>query len=88
MLSIGIIVMVGSVVVGVIALSWVVLTSSGARDAGRRVRIAMALSDPEGEVRPAATEAEEPPRWILALLILSGAGLVLGLLMVMIASIP
>ncbi len=35
-----------------------------------------------------AAEAEQPPRWVLALAIASGAGLMLGLLMVMIASIP
>jgi len=35
-----------------------------------------------------ATEPEDAPRWALALMALSGGGLLLGLLIVMIASIP
>ena len=123
MLTAGIIVMVASVLVGVIALTLVTLMSSAARSAGRRTRTAMALSDPEDDAPdydPAAeggayypedapyesgeedadsypaelyaptlaAEVEQAPRWIFALAVLSGAGLVLGLLLVMIASIP
>jgi hypothetical protein len=115
MLGIGIAIMIASVVVGVIGLTLMALTSSGARSAGRRTRVAMALSDPEqadskpnplvedeayyrgdAPYQPAAedppypgeAEGEDAPRWVLALAIISGAGLMLGLLMVMIASIP
>ncbi len=88
MLAFGITIMVVSVVVGVIALTSVALTSSAARSAGRGIRTAMALSEPEEDALPYAAEAEHAPRWVLALLILSGVGLLLGLLMVMIASIP
>lgn len=42
----------------------------------------------EQDLRPFPAEVEQAPRWMLVLAILSGAGLVLGLLIVMIASIP
>jgi hypothetical protein len=90
-----------------IALTVAALTSSVARTAGRRTRMAMALSDPDDEGPPYyraeqdldeypeeqgapiyAGEVEQAPRWMLVLAILSGAGLLLGLLLVMIASIP
>jgi hypothetical protein len=153
MLTVGIAIMVTSVVVGIIALTLVAVTSSTARSTGRSIRFAMALSDeperttpsyarPRGGVtsheqeapyqpaeeqeapygpaeeqdapyrpaeeqdapyRPAAeqepyypaeeepgplaAEIQDAPRWVLAMTIISGAGLVLGMLMVMIASI-
>lgn len=88
MLTVGIVVMVTSLVVGALALAAAGLSSSAARSAGRRARTAMALSDPEDEAAPGPSEPEQPPRWLFALLILAGAGLLLGTLMVMIASIP
>lgn len=92
MLTAGILVMVASVVVGLLILTFVAITSSKARSAGRRTRTAMALdSRDEARVeRSDAAYAEEPeqPGWLTMLGILSGVGLVLGLLMVMIASIP
>ncbi len=95
MLPVGITIMVVSIVIGVIALTVAALTSSVARSAGRRTRTAMALSDPEEDPphpaeqeAPAYAEPEDAPRWMLVLAILSGAGLVLGLLIVMVASIP
>ncbi len=153
MLTVGIAIMVTSVILGIIALTLVAVTSSTARSTGRSIRFAMALSDeperitpsyarPRGGVtsheqeapyqpaqeqeapygpaeeqdapygpaeeqdapyRPAAeqepyypaeeepgplaAEIQDAPRWVLAMTILSGAGLVLGMLMVMIASI-
>ncbi len=133
MLTVGIAIMVISVVLGVIALTLVAVTSSTARSTGRSIRFAMALSDeperttpsyarPRGGVtsheqeapygpaeeqdapyRPAAeqepyypaeeepgplaAEIQDAPRWVLAMTIISGAGLVLGMLMVMVASI-
>jgi hypothetical protein len=194
MLPVGIAIMIASVAVGVIALTLVAVMSPAARSAGRRTRVAMALSDgekgavaanrpgegaayqprdashrpteadppyepteayapyqpteayapyepteadapyeptetdapyhptggnappaveedaqyypaeedatfypPEQDVRnypaehaPAAyaTEPEDAPRWVLVMVTISGVGLVLGLLMVMIGSIP
>ncbi len=179
MLPVGIAIMVASVAVGVIALTLVAVMSPAARSAGRRTRIAMALSDeedapvasrtreiaaphrttgadppyypeeegtpyyragedapsypperdapdyppdpdtpdyppeqdtpdyppeqdtrhypPEQDVResPAeqdpssyATEIADAPRWVIVSVIMSGLGLLIGLLMVMIASIP
>jgi len=41
----------------------------------------------EDDPAPLAAELQDAPRWVLAMTILSGAGLVLGMLMVMIASI-
>jgi len=157
MLTVGIAIMVTSVLLGVIALTLVAVTSSTARSTGRSIRFAMALSDeperttppydrPRGgatsygpaeeqdapygpaeeqvapyqpaeeqdapygpaeeqdaayqpaeeqepyyqaeqEPAPLAAEIQDAPRWVLAMTILSGAGLVLGMLMVMIASI-
>ena len=153
MLTVGIAIMVTSVILGIIALILVAVTSSTARSTGRSIRFAMALSDeperttpsyarPRGGVtsheqeatygpaeeqeapygpaeeqdapygpaeeqdapyRPAAeqepyypaeeepgplaAEIQDAPRWVLAMTIISGAGLVLGMLMVMIASI-
>ncbi len=89
MLPAGIIIMVASIVVGVIALTSAALMSSRARSAGRRTRTAMGLSGEEEEgARAYIPEAEYVSRWVLLLAILSGVGLVLGMLMVMIASIP
>ncbi|MDQ3607352.1 MAG: hypothetical protein M3459_00390 [Actinomycetota bacterium] len=100
MLTVGITLMVASIVVGVLALASVALLSSPARSAGRRARSAVTRTDrgepshrdvfgsAEQDVRSHPAEAEEPPRWVLALTMLSGAGLVLGLLLVMIPSIP
>lgn len=88
MLPVGITIMVAAVVLGVLALTAVALTSPAARSAGRGIRTAMALSEPEENALAYAVEAEDVPRWALALVILSSAGLVLGMLMVMIASIP
>lgn len=156
MLSIGIAVMVVSIIVGVVALTVGALMSSAARSTGRRVRTAMALdrqgnvggtSDPaepsyqsagvgasyhpaDAPYQPAWQEApyqpaeeyapdgpaereapyqpdeeyssydpaenevpyepadQDAPRWVLVSAVVSGAGLVLGLLLVMIASIP
>ena len=86
MLPAGIIIMVASIVVGVIALTSAALMSSRARSAGRRTRTAMGLSNQEeGAYVP---EAEYVSRWVLVLAILEGVGLALGMLMVMIASIP
>ncbi len=173
MLTVGIAIMVTSVVLGIIALTLVAVTSSTARSTGRSIRFAMALSDeperttpsyarprggvtsneqeapyqraeereapygpadeqdapyqpaeeqdaaygpaeepnapyqpaeePNAPYRPAAeqepyypaeeepgplaAEIQDAPRWVLAMTIISGAGLVLGMLMVMIASI-
>jgi hypothetical protein len=170
MLPFGIAIMVASVAVGVIALTLVAVMSPAARSAGRRTRIAMALSDeedapganrtretaarhrtteadapyyPEEEGTPYyaeeqagpcdpvegdgphppatqgaarypaeeaataypadrdtrdypaeqdtssyATEIADAPRWVIVSVIMSGVGLLIGLLMVMIASIP
>jgi len=75
---------------------------SAGRRAGRRARTLMARRHgPSGRAaagerephpraeRGAAAYAsdEDPPRWLLVLTMISGAGLLLGLLMVMIASI-
>ncbi|MGI8727575.1 MAG: hypothetical protein ACR2K6_07850 [Solirubrobacterales bacterium] len=92
--------MAASIVVGVITLASVALLSSAARSAGRRARTAVTRSDRKGapsyhelfgsaepDVRSHPWEAGEPPRWVLALTVLSGGGLVLGLLLVMIPSI-
>ncbi len=133
MLTVGIAIMVISVVLGVIALTLVAVTSSTARSTGRSIRFAMARSDEperaapsyergrggavsyeqeapygpaeeqdapyrpaaeqepyypaEEEPGPLAAEIQDAPRWVLAMTILSGAGLVLGMLMVSIASI-
>jgi len=102
MLTVGITLMLASIVVGVITLVSVALLSSPARSAGRRARSMVSRSarqrDPsfqdvfgsaaQRDVRSHPAEAEEPPRWVLALTLLCGAGLVLGLLLVMIPSIP
>ncbi len=104
MLTLGITIMVASIVIGIVALVSVALMSSGARSAGRRARTAItrkrgpfdhataqegaSYHRPERAATPYAAAGEYPPRWVLALAILSGAGLVLGLLMAMIASIP
>ncbi len=87
MLTAGIAIMVASIVLGVIALTAAALTAPATRSAGRRTRTAMALSDEEEEALPPATEPRESPRWMLMLAILSAGGLVLGLLLVMIASL-
>lgn len=108
MLTLGIAIMVVSIVIGILALTSVALLSSPARSAGRRARTGarnalvrtQGLFDRgaagEGQGQPYRAErsasahaaGEDPPRWVLALAILSGAGLVLGLLLVMLASIP
>ena len=41
----------------------------------------------EEEPGPLAAEIQDAPRWVLVMTIVSGAGLVLGMLMVMVASI-
>ena len=131
MLTVGIAIMIASIVLGVVALALVVVTSSSGRDARTRVRGAMALGDnPRGAAPPYdpapedapyyeadapyheadapyqpveeeapynyppaqdeslyAAEAEEAPRWALSLMIISGAGLLLGMLMAMVGSI-
>jgi len=148
MLSVGIAIMIASVVLGVVALALVVVTSPSGRDARTRVRGAMALGDNPGgaapphdpapedapyyeadapyydpapedasyheadapyheadapyqpveeeapyDYPPAHDEslytagAEEAPRWALSLMIISAAGLVLGMLMAMVGSI-
>jgi len=162
MLTVGIAIMVISVVVGIVALTLVAVTSSTARSTGRSIRFAMALSDEpettapsydrprggaisneqdaryqpayeqdapygpadeqdtpyqpaeeqdaphrpadeqdaqyypaeqepyyprEDDPAPLAAELQDAPRWVLAMTIVSGAGLVLGMLMVMVASI-
>jgi hypothetical protein len=99
-LTVGITLMAASIVVGIIALTSVGLMSPAARSAGSRARAAVTRSDrrddpsyhelfgsAERDARSRPAEAEEPPRWILALTMLSGGGLVLGLLLVMIPSI-
>lgn len=100
MLTVGIILMIASIVAGIITLTSVALMSSAARSAGRRVRTAVTRSDRDDQphqdlfgsakrdTRSHPGETEDPPRWVLALTALSGGGLVLGLLLVMIASIP
>ncbi len=100
MLTAGIILMIASIVAGIITLTSVALMSSAARSAGRRARTAVTRSDRDDQphqdlfgsakrdTRSHPGEAEDPPRWVLALTALSGGGLVLGLLLVMIASIP
>ncbi len=100
MLTVGITLMVASVVVGVVTLIAVALMSSPARAAGRRARTAVTRSarkddlshhdlfGPAEQDRRSHAAEEEPPRWVLGLTVLSGAGLVLGLLFVMIPSIP
>jgi FtsZ-interacting cell division protein ZipA len=183
MLTVGIAIMVTSVILGIIALTLVAVTSSTARSTGRSIRFAMALSDeperttpsyarprggvtsheqeapyqpaeeqeapygpaeeqdapyqraeeqdaaygpaeepnapyqpaeepnapyqpaeePNAPYRPAeeqepyypaeeepgplAAEIQDAPRWVLVMTIISGAGLVLGMLIVMVASI-
>ena len=114
MLTAGILIMVASIVVGVLALTLVAVMSPGARSAARRTRTAMGLSRPDADAPdygPAGEgvvyyEDEEPPppagqgvpavasvaepvaEWVIVLVVGAGAGLMLGLLMVMIASIP
>ena len=97
MLPLGIAIMVASVAVGVIALTLVAVMSPAARSAGRRTRIAMALSDEEDApaanrtretAAPHRTTEADAPRWVIVSVIMSGVGLLIGLLMVMIASIP
>jgi len=97
MLTVGITLMVASIVVGIVTLVLAALMTSSARSAGRRARTAVGRSgrahDPShhdvfgSAERSQPAEAEEPPRWVLALTLFSGAGLVLGLLLVMIPSI-
>ncbi len=153
MLTVGIAIMVISIILGIIALTLVAVTSSTARSTGRSIRFAMALSDeperttpsyarPRGGVTsheqeapyqpaeeqeapygpaeeqdapygpaeeqdapyrpaaeqepyypaeeepgPVAAEIQDAPRWVLAMTIISGVGLVLGMLIVMVASI-
>ncbi|MDQ3719895.1 MAG: hypothetical protein M3350_03810 [Actinomycetota bacterium] len=105
MLTLGIVIMVASVVAGVGALTFLALKSSPARTAGRRVSTTLVPSESQQEApyypaaqnvrygytgaqtAPAqAAEAEEPPPWVLKLSLGSAAGLVLGLLLVMIGA--
>lgn len=89
MLTAGILVMVVSIAVGALALALSAVRSPTARSAGRQARTAMAGREAEdGPSSAPRGETGESPRWLLAAAVLSGAGLVLGLLMVMIASIP
>jgi len=89
MLTAGILVMVVSIAVGALALALSAVRSPTARSAGRQARTAMAGREAGDGPAPASPrETDEPPRWLLAAAVVSGAGLVLGLLMVMIASIP
>ena len=93
MLTVGIVLMVLSVVAGVIAGASLALMSSGARATGGRVRTAMVPGGreqdapyypSERDVPPYGTE--EPPGWVLKLALVSAGGLVLGLFVVMIGS--
>lgn len=96
--------MLMSVLFGVIVLTYAAVMYSPARDVGRRVGTAMAITDYRqeappypGEQKPSypgeqnapayVAQAQEPPRWVLALAGLSAAGLVLGLLIAMVASL-
>ena len=104
MLTVGIVIMVLSIVLGVVALTSLALMSSGGRAARGRVSTTLALSDrrpggsyhpgdasyysPEEDAPVSATAADQPPQWVLVLAIASAAGLVLGLLLAMLASIP
>lgn len=99
MLTVGITLMVASVVVGVITLLSVALMSPPARTAARRARTTVSRSVRRDapsyhevfgstvQDRGSHPADQEPPGWVLGLTILSGAGLVLGLLLVMIPSI-
>ena len=99
MLTAGITLMVASVVVGVITLIATALTSSPGRAAGRRARTTVSRSVRRGAPshqelfgsterdRRSNPAEEDPPGWVLGLMVISGAGLVLGLLLVMIPSI-
>ena len=99
MLTVGITLMIVSVVVGVITLISVALMSSPARTAGRRARTTVSRSarrsspsyqevfgSTKGD-RRSHPEDQDAPGWVLGLMIISGGGLVLGLLLVMIPSI-
>jgi hypothetical protein len=100
MLTLGIAIMVAAIVLGIVTLTSVALMSSAARSAGRRARTAVTRSDrgdpsyqdlfgsTERDTRSYPGEVEDPPRWILGLTMLCGGGLVVGLLLVAIASIP
>ena len=96
MLTAGITLMVVSIVVGVITLICAALMSSPGRAAGRRARTtvirsarrgAPSYNELFGSTQRDQRSEEDPPGWILGLMIISGAGLVLGLLLVMIPSI-
>ena len=93
MLTVGIVIMVLSIVLGVVALTSLALMSSGGRAARGRVSTTLALSDrrPDASYYPVEQEVpayatEEPPRWVLTLALVSAGGLVLGLFIVMIGS--
>lgn len=104
MLTVGIVLMVASVVACVGALTFLALKSSPARAAGRRVSTTLAPSaqqqgapyyysaqqdvryHPGEQDAPAYTAEAEPPPLVLTLAVGSVAGLVLGLLLVMIGS--
>ncbi len=95
--------MVVSTVVGVFALVVWALTSSTSRFAVRYALEAMYLVEPDEDARyyepiasyhqadapdlPAEQEGQSP-RWVLALTAFQSGGLVLGMLMVMVGSIP
>jgi len=103
MLTVGIAIMVTSMVAGLGALTFLALKSSPARAAGRRVGATLAVSNqPQGappytaqqdegyypgeQNAPPYTAEAEPPPLVLTLAAGSAAGLVLGLLLVMIGS--
>jgi len=103
MLTVGIAIMVTSVVAGLGALTFLALKSSPARAAGRRVGATLAVSNQQpgapyhpaqqdvgyyrGEQNaPPYTAEAEPPPLVLTLAAGSAAGLLLGLLLVMIGS--
>lgn len=99
MLTVGIALMVVSVVVGVITLISAALMSSPGRAAGRRARTTVSRSvrrgtpshqelfGSTGRDRRSDQAEDDPPGWVLGLMVISGGGLVLGLLLVMLPSI-
>lgn len=100
MLTAGITLMVVSVVVGVITLISAALMSSPGRAAGRRARTTVSRSVRRGGApshqelfgstkgdRRSGQGEDDAPGWVLGLMVISGAGLVLGLLLVMLPSI-
>lgn len=81
MLTIGIITLVVSVAIGILFLASVVVMSPQAHFLGTQVLTAMALSTKE---KPRPARRGELPRWLTALAILSCAGVLLGLALVVV----